>query len=221
MSSRLCIVLRSEPKHRTLKTEHRKLITDMPLILEGIVTTRNEDDSINVSPMGPLVDRELTSFCFRPFQTSRTYQNLLRERAGIFHIVDDVLLLARAAINEFDRVPEFLSPEVVSGAVLEDACRWFEFQVVSIDDSEPRTAIETRIVHTGELRPCWGFNRAKHAVLELAVLSTRLFLMSRQEAESELERLAVIIEKTAGDQEQTAFDLLHRYITDYDGWRSE
>ena len=50
----------------------------MPLILEGIVTTRNADGSINVSPMGPLVDRGLTSFRFRPFQTSHTYQNLKR-----------------------------------------------------------------------------------------------------------------------------------------------
>lgn len=193
----------------------------MPLILEGIVTTRNEDTSINVSPMGPLVDRELTSFCFRPFQTSRTYQNLKRERTGIFHIVDDVLLLARAAINQFDRTPAFRSPDVVKGAVLEDACRWFEFEVESIDDSEPRTTIETRLVHAGELRPCWGFNRAKHAVLELAVLSTRLFLISREEAESEVERLAVIVEKTAGDREQVAFDLLRRYISDYDGWRTK
>lgn len=195
--------------------------THMPLILEGIVTTRNRDGTINVSPMGPLVDRELTSFLFRPFQTSRTYQNLKRERAGVFHVVDDVLLLARAAIDRIDEPPAFLQPEAVAGAVLEDACRWFEFEVASIDDSEPRTSIETRVVHAGELRPFWGFNRAKHAVLELAVLSTRLFLVSREEAETEVARLSVAIEKTAGDREQEAFDLLRRYISDYDGWRDE
>jgi len=193
----------------------------MPLILEGIVTTRNADGAINVSPMGPLVDRDLTSFRFRPFQTSRTYQNLKRERAGIFHVVDDVLLLAKAAVNRFEREPVFLQPEIVQGAVLKDACRWFEFEVTSIDDSEPRTTIETRLVHTGELRPFWGFNRAKHAVLELAVLATRLFLLTPAEAEMEVERLSVIAGKTAGDQEQAAFELLRQYISDYDGWRTD
>lgn len=193
----------------------------MPLILEGIVTTRNADGTINVSPMGPLVDRELTSFRFRPFQTSRTYQNLKRERAGIFHVVDDVLLLAKAAVNRLEREPAFLQPEVVEGAVLEDACRWFEFVVESIDDSESRATVETHLVHTGDLRPFWGFNRAKHAVLELAVLSTRLFLLTRTDADAEVERLSVLIEKTAGDREQQAFDLLREYIGDYDGWRTE
>jgi len=193
----------------------------MPLILEGIVTPRNADGALNVSPMGPLVDRDLTSFRFRPFQTSRTYQNLKRERAGIFHVVDDVLLLAKAAVNRFEREPVFLQPEIVQGAVLKDACRWFEFEVTSIDDSEPRTTIETRLVHTGELRPFWGFNRAKHAVLELAVLATRLFLLTPAEAEMEVERLSVIAGKTAGDQEQAAFELLRQYISDYDGWRTD
>jgi hypothetical protein len=193
----------------------------MSLILEGIVTTRNDDGTINVSPMGPLVDRGLTAFRFRPFQTSRTYQNLKRERAGIFHVVDDVLLLAQAAVNRFEREPAFLQPEIVAGAVLEEACRWFEFEVESIDDSEPRTTIETRLVHVGEIRPFWGFNRAKHAVLELAVVSTRLFLMSRAAAQAEVDRLSVIVEKTAGDREEQAFDLLRKYISDYDGWHQE
>jgi len=35
----------------------------------------------------------------RPFQTSTTFHNLKRQRAGVFHVVDDVLLLARAAIG--------------------------------------------------------------------------------------------------------------------------
>ena len=48
------------------------------MILEGIVTTLNEDDSVNISPMGPLVDETFSRFLLRPYQTSTTYKNLKR-----------------------------------------------------------------------------------------------------------------------------------------------
>ncbi|MDC0273697.1 MAG: DUF447 family protein [Planctomycetaceae bacterium] len=189
----------------------------MPLILEGVVSTQNEDGSPNISPMGPIVDRELTKFQFRPFHTSRTYQNLKRNGAGVFHVVDDVLLLAQAATHQFSNAPETTPAETIEGVRLLDACRWYEFEVTSIDDSSERTSIETRILHVGENRQVWGFNRAKHAVLELAVLSTRLFMIDGAEIAREVDRLATIVDKTAGDQEREAFDLLREYIANYDG----
>jgi len=188
----------------------------MPLILEGLVTTRNPDDSLNVSPMGPIVNREQTNFIFRPFQTSRTYRNLKHHGQGVFHVVDDVLLLARAATHQFDAPPAHRPSEQIDVDRLVDPCRWYEFEVTSLDDSSERTTIETRIVHTGWNRDVWGFNRAKHAVLELAVLSTRLFMLSQQEVVREVERLGIIVEKTAGEQEQRAFQLLRTYIDNYD-----
>ena len=73
----------------------------MPFILEGIVTTRNEDGAVNVAPMGPIIDPDeaphITRLHLRPFQTSTTFANLARTRQGVFHVTDDVLLLARAA----------------------------------------------------------------------------------------------------------------------------
>lgn len=189
----------------------------MPLILEGIVTTQNEDGSPNISPMGPIVDRELTQFHFRPFHTSRTYQNLKRHGAGVFHVVDDVLLLAQAATHQFRNSPETVPAETIEGVRLSETCRWYEFEVTSIDDASERTSIETQVLHVGCNREVWGFNRAKHAVLELAVLSTRLFMIERAEIAREVERLAIIVEKTAGDQEREAFDLLREYIANYDG----
>lgn len=189
----------------------------MPLILEGIVTTQNEDGTPNISPMGPAVNRELTQFLFRPFSTSQTYKNLKRNGVGVFHVVDDVLLLARAATHQWDTISETCPAEVIDGVRLSDTCRWYEFEVVSIDENSERTSIETRVLHTGKIRDVWGFNRAKHAVLELAVLSTRLFMIDAEEVAREVERLAVMIEKTAGDLERQAFDLLREYIDNYDG----
>ena len=56
------------------------------MILEGVVTTENQNGTINVSPMGPHLDgddAEIQRFTLRPYQTSRTYQNLKRLGVGV------------------------------------------------------------------------------------------------------------------------------------------
>ncbi len=186
----------------------------MPLILEGIVTTRNLDGSINVAPMGPIVDETLTRLRLRPFRTSTTYANLARDRCGVFHVADDVLLLARAAIGRLDETPATFPACAVDGAVLADACRWYEFRVTSVDDARDRTEIEAEVVHSGRLRDFFGFNRAKHAVLEAAILATRLHLLPFEEVRSQLGALRVIVDKTAGPRESEAFELLARHVAE-------
>ena len=54
------------------------------MILEGIVTTINADGTVNISPMGPIVDAALTRLELRPFQTSTTFQNLRRTGRACF-----------------------------------------------------------------------------------------------------------------------------------------
>ncbi len=181
-------------------------------ILEGIVTTQNADAGINIAPMGPMVEGDFESFLLRPFQTSTTYQNLKRQPWGVFHVVDDARLLARAAIDCWDELPTLFPAEKVQGAVLAAACRWYEFEVASLDDAEARTNIKVRVVHRGKLRDFFGWNRAKHAVLEAAILATRVHLLSEAEIAEQLERLRIPVQKTAGPEEQEAFDLLERFV---------
>ena len=184
----------------------------MPTILEGIVTTMNPDGSTNVAPMGPIVDEAMSTLHFRPFQSSRTYANLKQTQCGVFHVVDDVLLLARAAIDRFDSPPETFPAEVVTGVVLRDACRWYEFRIERFDDSRERTDFHAVVVHTGRLRDVFGFNRAKHAVLEAAILATRIQILPGDEIRRQLDDLAVIVEKTAGPREREAFELLREFV---------
>ena len=76
------------------------------MILEGIVTTVNVDGSVNISPMGPIVDDlRIERLVLRPYQTSVTCQNLLRTRQGVFHVTDDVEIIARAAVDRLEQLP--------------------------------------------------------------------------------------------------------------------
>jgi hypothetical protein len=182
------------------------------MILEGIVTSLSQHDALNVAPMGPIVDETFATLVLRPFRTSQTNHNLKVRPYGVFHVVDDVLLLARAAIGELAEVPPTFPAERVAGRVLSAACRWYEFEITSCDDSRERTEMEAQVVHCGRLRDFFGFNRAKHAVLEGAILATRLHLVSPAEVRGEFERLRTIVEKTAGPQEREAFALLERHV---------
>jgi hypothetical protein len=57
-----------------------------------------------------------------------------------------------------------------------------------------------------------GFNRAKHAVLEAAILATRTHLLPKDQIRDEFSRLQVIVDKTAGPREQEAMALLTQYV---------
>jgi hypothetical protein len=96
--------------------------------------------------------------------------------------------------------------------VLEAACSWRELEVVAIDDTPPRSRIEARVVHRGTRREFLGFNRARHAVLEAAILATRTHLIPADEIQREYARLQVIVDKTAGPREQEAMAMLTEYV---------
>ena len=72
--------------------------------------------------------------------------------------------------------------------------------------------MQCQVVDSGRQRDFFGFNRAKHAVLEAAILATRVQFLPAALIRSQLEQLAVIVGKTAGAQEHRAFDLLQDYV---------
>jgi hypothetical protein len=184
------------------------------MILEGVVTTQDTNGQLNVAPMGPIVQPDMQNLLLRPFQTSQTYQNLKATNCGVLHVVDDALLIAKAVCRQLSEEPKTEPAKIVDGRVLASACRWYEFRIDSIDDSEQRTECHATVVHTGRLRDFFGFNRAKHAVLEAAIMATRTHLLERDDVLAEFDRLKVPVEKTAGPDERLAFKLLTEFVNE-------
>jgi hypothetical protein len=181
-------------------------------ILEGIVTTQNVDGSVNVSPMGPTVDDALARLWLRPFNTSTTYRNLKRTGRGVFHVTDDVELLAQAAVGQPSQLPRLIATPGGDELIIADACRWYAFEIESLDDTTERTSIVAHVTDRGTLREFLGFNRAKHAVLEAAILATRLHLLGVQEVLAEFDRLQVAVDKTGAATEQRAMAFLRDHV---------
>ena len=178
------------------------------MILETIITTVARDGAVNVAPMG--VEWGDEAIVLKPFLETATYRNVQATGAAVVNLIDDVRVFALAAIANpaYPTVPAV----VIRGVVLADCCSWRELEVRSIDSTPPRSRIEAAVVHKGTRREFIGFNRARHAVLEAAIHVTRLHILPRAFIESELARLQVIVDKTAGAPEFEAMALLTRHV---------
>ena len=204
------------------------------MILESIVTTSNADGSPNISPMGPRITPgqfennpaallssndniagTFQHFELRPFDTSTTFANLKRERQGVLHVDDNVELFARSAIGKLDQfnLPPLKKAETVKGHIIQSACRAYEFKVESIDETGPRMSLICRVEKIHRMRDFFGFNRAKHAVIEAAILATRIDFLPAADLHQQFQQLQVIVEKTAGPAEMRAFDHLNQFVS--------
>jgi hypothetical protein len=178
------------------------------MILEGLITTTDTDGGMHLAPMGPTVDGpEFRTFLLRPFPTSTTYLNLVRTGVGVLHVTDDVLLLAKAAVGEAGE-PSYQPATQIKGFILDDCCRAYEFRIIESDTSRERVHLKAEVLRTHRFRDFFGFNRAKHAALEAAILATRFHLLPAAEVEAEFKRLRVIVDKTAGPREREAMAFL-------------
>jgi hypothetical protein len=61
------------------------------------------------------------------------------------------------------------------------------------------------VLHAAQHAPFRGFNRAQAAVVEAAILVSRLHLLERDRIERELSYLQVAVDKTAGSRERDAW----------------
>lgn len=184
------------------------------MILEGLVTTTAADGRMHLAAMGPVVDDaeratgRLGHLVLKPFATSQTAANLLRERCGVFQITDDVLLLARVVAGRIDEPPPSRPAEAVGGRMLADACQAWEFTIESIDDSRDRLEMTARVVREHSGRRFLGFSRAAHAVVEAAILVTRLHLLDRDDVRRQFDALRTLVDKTGGPREREGFAVL-------------
>jgi uncharacterized protein len=128
-------------------------------------------------------------------------------------VVDDVLPVVQSALS----LPvdlECLRNEH-GGWIIASACQWYCLRMQQWDVSQPRAEAAAEVIASGNTRPFWGWNRAKHAVLEATILATRLHLSGPEAIAEQLRYLAVAVEKTAGPRETEAWNVVKQYIQNW------
>jgi uncharacterized protein len=180
---------------------------DAPIV-ETVVTTINPDGRVNCAAMG--VEWGEQRIVIKPFRGTRTLRNLRATNAAVVNLTDDILLFSQAALG--DPHPPTRPAAGVEGAVLDDACSWREVRVEAIDDSERRARVSTVVVGSGTGREFLGLNRARHAVLEASILASRGRLLDAEDIRAGLDRLQVLVDKTAGPREREAMAYVTRHL---------
>jgi len=131
----------------------------------------------------------------------------------VVNVVDDSMLLALAVTGQANTVASRFIDSY--GFVLDGACHWYALSIQSWDVSQPRAIALCEVQSTGVERPFFGWNRAKHAVVELAILTSRIDMLAPESIQSEIDRLQILIDKTAGKSETDAFRLLVDWISNH------
>ena len=76
-----------------------------------------------------------------------------------------------------------------------------ELELLEVRDDATRPQLVMKKVAEFNHKPFAGFNRAQAAVIELAVLVSRLHMLPNRKLLSELPYLQIAIDKTAGERE--------------------
>jgi hypothetical protein len=186
----------------------------MPLIVETIVTTRNAAGEPHIAPLGLIADAD--RWIVAPFRPSRTLDNLREVPFAVASHTDDVRVFAGCLTGRKSWPTR--PAETISGVVLEDAVSHWELAVEDIREDDLRPRFICKVVHAASHRPWAGYNRAQGAVLECAVLVSRLKMLPPDKVEAELKYLEIAISKTAGPREEEAWGWLMERIA---AWRAE
>ena len=174
------------------------------MIRESIVTTRRQDGGVHIAPMG--IRTLENKLIIAPFKPSSTLNNLLREGCAAVNYTDDVRIFAGCLTGRRDW--PICPTDSIDGMRLRDCLAHTEVVVDRIDDNELRPRFHCRVVREINHAPFHGFNRAQAAVIEAAILVSRLNMLATEKVEQEINYLTIAIEKTAGAREQEAWDWL-------------
>ncbi len=178
------------------------------MIRECIVTTQDREGRVHIAPLG-LIEND-DGLIIAPFRPSQTLENLMTNPHAVANYTDDVLIFAGCLTGR--RSWPTRPATKVPGAVLVDSLAHAELAVTSIADDPVRPRFQCRVLCEATHAPFRGLNRARAAVVEAAILVSRLHMLSLDKIDREIAYLQIAIDKTAGPRERQAWAWLMERI---------
>jgi hypothetical protein len=181
------------------------------MIRECIVTTQSKAGVVHIAPLGLIEDGDY--LVIAPFRPSLTLDNLRDNPCAVANYTDDVLIFAGCLTGRRDWPTRPATK--IPGAVLEQALAHAELEVVAVTEDELRPRFRCAIVHEEMHRPFRGFSRAQAAVVEAAILVSRLHMLPAEKIDREIAYLQIAVDKTARPRERQAWEWLMERIAEH------
>ncbi len=179
------------------------------LIHETVVTTCSADGRVHVAPMGVRYSDERT-VVLMPFKPSTTLDNVLATRSAVLNWLTDVRVFAGCVTGRRDwpTVPVTPATQGAPAVRLATALGHVPLALAEVSDDVQRPVLHMTRGAAVQHASFTGFVRAQAAVLEGAVLVSRLHMLDNDKIDREFAYLQIAIDKTAGPNELEAWGWL-------------
>lgn len=184
----------------------------MPRIVETIITTMSAKGEMHAAPLGLIEEGD--RWIIGPFKPSRTLDNLRANPTFTASHTDDVRVIA-GCVTGRRHWPMADASKILGGRLADCVSHW-ELKIDRIIEDDMRPRFFAKVVHQETHKGWQGYNRAQAAVIELAVLTTRLNMLPAEKIDNELKYLEIAISKTAGARELEAWGWLMNKVS---AWR--
>lgn len=171
------------------------------MIREAVITTLDADGSAHITPLGYRLRDEYVVLA--PFVPSRTLDNLQQRPVAVLNFTDDVRIVAGALTGR--RSWPTAPAARIHGVRLADPLAHWELEVDAVREDPARPEFQCKVVAAVNHRPFLGFNRAQAAVIELAILVSRLDWLAAATVQDQRDYLQIAVDKTAGPDERQAW----------------
>jgi hypothetical protein len=175
------------------------------MIYETVVTTAAPDGRVHIAPMGVRYDGDM--MILMPFRPSATLDNIVASRTAVVNQTTDVRVFAGCVTHCATDWPTAPATRV-RGVRLAHVLGHIELRLDELCDDPQRPTLHMKCVHREQHAPFIGFNRAQAAVVEGAILVSRLGMLPAEKIDLEMTYLQIAIDKTAGDAERVAWSWL-------------
>jgi uncharacterized protein len=194
-----------------VKLPSKKKQWSKSMIYETIISTIDTSGKSHVTPFG--VQKKDNLYLIAPFKPSTTLENIMSTECAVMNLTDDVRIFAGAIARQ--QVFELVPATKLQGFRLAATLAHHELQLVDVLEDAERPHLLMQSIYQETHQPFAGFNRAQAAVIELAVLASRLSRLPQEKILSERAYLQIAIDKTAGERELQAWQWLVERIDNY------
>ncbi len=178
-------------------------------IFETVLTTVDAAGMPHVAPMGVRYRARAdgrAGVVLMPFKPSTSHDNIVQTGCAVLNIVTDTRVFATCVTGRRDpALLRLLPAQQIPGQRLANALRHLELQLAERQDDAQRPVLQMAVVQAVDHAPFIGLNRAQAAVIEGAVLVSRLHLLAPEKIAREMAYLQIAIDKTASATEHEAW----------------